>query len=311
MTSAAPEPHGVDEVVRAPAQVDAALIEVASGEVLARPSGALVRVTPHMHKALGLLRRVLVVAAREGRVLTYEQASAATGAAYLPRGMGPLLDVVRTDCERRGEPPLAALVVRKDSGSVGDGYGGDAIAERAACFAHWGKGGHSAAAPRPLQHLSTTQLLAGYAATLAELRSRGVVRSANAPAGDYGEWLVARAFDVPLESNSTKSYDLQLAGGSRVQVKTRLVSDPPRSGQLQTSVFRSWDFELAALVLLRDSDYRVLRAALLPSAVLQTRARRSDHVNGASVQMTDEVFHHNAAENITAELQTIQDARHG
>lgn len=34
------------------------------------------------------------------------------------------------------------------------------------------------------------ELLAGYAMVLAELRRRGVVRSANAPAGDYGEWLI-------------------------------------------------------------------------------------------------------------------------
>ncbi len=37
------------------------------------------------------------------------------------------------------------------------------------------------------------ELLAGYARSLAELRRRGVVRSANAPAGDYAEWLVKTA----------------------------------------------------------------------------------------------------------------------
>ncbi|NHC13677.1 DUF6998 domain-containing protein [Motilibacter deserti] len=151
--------------------------------------------------------------------------------------------------------------------------------------------------------MPTGELLAGYAATLAELRARGVLRTANAPAGDYGEWLVARAFGVELEANSAKSYDLVLDDGRRVQVKTRVVSDPPRNGQLQTSVFRSWGFDLAGLVLLREEDYHVVRAVLLPRDVVQQRARRSEHVNGASLQMTPELLRDPAAEDVTERLR--------
>ncbi len=48
-----------------------------------------------------------------------------------------------------------------------------------------------------------------------------------------------------------KSYDLTTADGQRVQVKARVVNVPVRRGQLQASVFRSFDFDVAALVLLR------------------------------------------------------------
>ncbi|MEX2654251.1 MAG: hypothetical protein WD532_04380, partial [Acidimicrobiia bacterium] len=63
-------------------------------------------------------------------------------------------------------------------------------------------------------------LLSSYAAILAELRERGVVRSANAPAGDYAEWLCSRALGATLVDNfSVKSHDLVLSDGRRVQVK--------------------------------------------------------------------------------------------
>ena len=53
------------------------------------------------------------------------------------------------------------------------------------------------------------ELLSGYARTLAELRRRGVVRSNNAPAGDYAEWLVWKALGGKLAENSSeKSWDV-------------------------------------------------------------------------------------------------------
>ena len=55
------------------------------------------------------------------------------------------------------------------------------------------------------------ELLSGYANIIAELRRRGVVRSANAPAGDYAKWLCAHALNATLVDNfSVKSHDLVL-----------------------------------------------------------------------------------------------------
>ena len=65
-----------------------------------------------------------------------------------------------------------------------------------------------------------------------------------------------------------------------MQVKARVVSDPPTPGQTQTSPFRSWDFEVAALVLLGALDYVPSLGVLVPMAVVKEHARHRPHVNG-------------------------------
>ena len=164
-------------------------------------------------------------------------------------------------------------------------------------------------AERPPAEQTVPELLAGYARSLAELRRRGVVRSANAPAGDYGEWLVAKALGGALADNfSVKSWDVRLPGGDRIQVKTRLVSVPPRAGQLQTSPFRSWDFEAAAFVLLAPEDYQVVRAVLVPALVVKEHARWRAHVNGHVAMMNGTLLDHALAEDVT---EALRRAAHG
>ena len=146
-------------------------------------------------------------------------------------------------------------------------------------------------------------LLAGYALTLAELRRRGVVRSNNAPAGDYAEWLVAKALGGELaDAFAEKSWDVRLPTGDRIQVKARVTSTPLRRGQIQTSPFRSWNFESAAFVLLGAEDYRVVRGVLVPTAIVQEHARWRAHVNGHVVMMTSALLNHKVAADITASL---------
>jgi len=152
--------------------------------------------------------------------------------------------------------------------------------------------------------LSVGELLSSYARILAELRERGVVRSANAPAGDYAEWLCSRALGATLVDNfSVKSHDLVLSDGRRIQVKARVTSERPKAGQLQTSPFRSWDFDLAAFVLFRDYDYEVRRAVLLPVELVRARSIFRGHVNGSVVMMTSALLDHEDAEDITDRLR--------
>lgn len=68
---------------------------------------------------------------------------------------------------------------------------------------------------------SRSHLLGAYAAILAELRTRGVVRTNNAPVGDYAETLVVAALGGSLaESVSEKSY------GSIVHMTSELFGQP-------------------------------------------------------------------------------------
>ncbi len=147
------------------------------------------------------------------------------------------------------------------------------------------------------------ELLSGYARALAELRRRNVVRSNNAPAGDYAEWLVAKALGGKLaDTSSEKSWDVSLPSGQRIQVKARVTSVPLRAGQLQTSPFRSWEFDTAAFVLLAAEDYRVTRAALVPVAVVREHARWRSHVNGHVVMMNTALLDHPEATGLTEAL---------
>jgi hypothetical protein len=137
-----------------------------------------------------------------------------------------------------------------------------------------------------LAELSIGELLSLSRGVLGELRARGVIRTANAPTGDYAEWLAARATKVRLDPSSKRSWDLVSEAGERVQVKARVVTEISRPGQRQLSPFRSWAFD-AALIVLFDERLTVRRAAWLAVEEVRAAARADPHVNAARVIATD------------------------
>src|SRR6266511_1444897 len=114
---------------------------------------------------------------------------------------------------------------------------------------------------------------------------RGVIRTGNAPAGDYAELLVQRATGGELAPNSQKSWDVLKSDGERLQIKARVVTDPRKRGERQLSVFRSWQFD-AAVVVLFDDEFRVWRAARLcrsrPAHCAPARSSPSTHGSAAA-----------------------------
>jgi hypothetical protein len=137
-----------------------------------------------------------------------------------------------------------------------------------------------------LPKLKTLELLGLYRAILAELRSREVIRSNNAPGGDYAELLVKLATGGELGAASTKSWDVRTPEGERLQVKSRTVTDPRNAGERQLSPFRSWDFD-ASLVVLFDDQFRVWKAARLPRELVEEVARSIGHDRSFRVMATD------------------------
>src|SRR5215471_1772601 len=117
---------------------------------------------------------------------------------------------------------------------------------------------------RGLSTLSESDLFFLYRAILSELKGRGVIRTENAPAGDYAEYLVATALGGELAPNSEKSWDVLGNDGEKLQVKARVVSDPAEPDQLQLSPFRSFSFDSAVIVLLSATDYTVSQASKVP-----------------------------------------------
>ncbi|WP_438853911.1 DUF6998 domain-containing protein [Agromyces sp. M3QZ16-3] len=135
------------------------------------------------------------------------------------------------------------------------------------------------AAKRPLAEVEVTDLLSQYAEILAELRVRGVCRTGNAPLGDYAEYLVQSVYGGELAANSAKSYDRIDATGRTVQVKARTVS-AGTSPSAVFSVFRTFDFDIALLLVFDQATYELLWAAELGPELIEANARWSSHVNG-------------------------------
>jgi hypothetical protein len=161
--------------------------------------------------------------------------------------------------------------------------------------------------PTPdLARLNLAELFRLYRGILAELRRRKIVRTENAPAGDYAEYLVAAAFGGELAGNSEKSYDILSADQERLQVKARVVSVPPKSAQLQLSPFRSFEFDAAVIVLLSDIDYSVWWAVKVPEKVVKTVGTYNSHVNGRILFARKELLKRSGAVDVTNRLRSVQ-----
>lgn len=132
--------------------------------------------------------------------------------------------------------------------------------------------------PIELGELSIADLLRLSRGVVAELRKRRVLRTANAPAGDYAEYLVARAYRRELAPSSEKSWDVRSADGRKLQVKSRV--DLARPGTKFFSPFRSFDFDAAVFILFDPDDLSVQRAVEVPMTVVQAHCIYRRHVNG-------------------------------
>ena len=135
---------------------------------------------------------------------------------------------------------------------------------------------------------TASELLALYATTLDELRERDIVRSANAPGGDYAELLFVRAFGWTRVNNSVAGYDAVDAGKLRYQVKSRRLHHPTTSRQLSAlRNFSDAPFDFLAGVLF-NKDFSVMRAAIIPYNVIQPRF--SNHTNSSIFFLEDRVW---------------------
>jgi hypothetical protein len=138
---------------------------------------------------------------------------------------------------------------------------------------------------RELAAATPRSLLATFEAILAELRGRQVVRTNDAPAGQYAEWLSCEVLGGALAPNSEKSFDLFDGAGRKIQVKSRVLRNGSRS-ERQLSPFRSFGFDVA-LVLLFDTQYRVVHAVEFTTDQVQALSTHRTHVNGHVLIATD------------------------
>lgn len=151
-----------------------------------------------------------------------------------------------------------------------------------------------------LQSATPAQLLALYADVLAELRQRGIARSTNNPAGDYAEYLIAKALGLQLSSNSNVGYDATGADGTRYQVKGRRLTaskHPSRQlGALRNLPERHFDYLAGVLFA---EDFSVARACLIPADVVAQEATYRAHVNAWILQLRDGLWAVSGVRDIT------------
>jgi hypothetical protein len=137
------------------------------------------------------------------------------------------------------------------------------------------------------------ELFVLYAEILQELRVRKVVRSSNAPLGDYAEYLICRIFDWQRQPNSNAGYDAQNSNGQRYEIKAR--EKPSR----QLSAIRNLDQ--------KPFDYLVGalfdKAAIIPHHVVVENSKYQAHTNSAIFFLKDKIWDIPEVEDITNKVK--------
>lgn len=159
-----------------------------------------------------------------------------------------------------------------------------------------------------VRKLTVPKLLSCYGAILEELRHRGIVRSSNNPLSDYAEGLFCATFSWKQEGNSSAGYDAIDADGVRYQIKARRLRDHKTSRQM--SAIRSlpetpFDF-LAGLLV--NQEFDIIRAAIVPVAVVQAKAKYVGHTNSWRFLLRDDVWSEPSVRDVTAEVSTTATA---
>jgi hypothetical protein len=134
--------------------------------------------------------------------------------------------------------------------------------------------------------LTAHELLRRYAGIRRELRSRGIIRTLNAPAGDLAETLVARAYSGNLAPNSEKSWDVTADDGRLLQVKSRVIAASATNKPIQFSVFGSWHFDAATFVVFAAETYEVLAAYEVPASSVKQRTSVSGWFGGQRLTLS-------------------------
>ncbi len=153
---------------------------------------------------------------------------------------------------------------------------------------------------------SNRELLKLYTELMAELRSRGIVRSANGPGADVAEGLVAKALSLTLNTASTAGYDGIDPHGRKIEVKCRRLTRHNDSRQLSAiRNLESAHFDLLAGVLFNE-DFSVMKAALIPFEVVKKHAVFVKHTNGWKFVLRDSIWAEPGVEDITEQLRRVE-----
>ena len=157
-----------------------------------------------------------------------------------------------------------------------------------------------------LSSLDPMELLSLHAHVAEELRKRGVTRTANNPTGDLAEYLFCKAFHWNQAGNSSANIDAIGPDEIRYQIKGRRVTRHNTSRQLSAiRDFEGEHFDFLAGVIFAE-DYTVLRAAIIPRAVVSDRATFVQRTNSHKFLLRDDVWDAPDVRDVTAELRAVR-----
>lgn len=140
---------------------------------------------------------------------------------------------------------------------------------------------------RDLSQLKAHELLTLHGQVMEELRSRGIIRSANNPTGDLAEHLFCAAFGWTPTAKSHPAADATDTDGLLYQIKARRLTKQNTSRQAGAlRALPEGGFHYLAGVLF-DANYTVLRAAIIPHAVVQEHAHYVAHTNSWKFYLRD------------------------
>jgi hypothetical protein len=165
-----------------------------------------------------------------------------------------------------------------------------------------------------LTRLTSIELLTLHARIAEELRGRAIARTSNNPTGDLAEYLFCQAFGWKPAGNSKANIDAIARDGTRYQIKGRRITRHTKSRQL--SAIRDLagrHFDYLAGVLFTE-EYRILRAALIPYAIVEQRAKFVEHTNSHKFILHDDVWTAPGVRDVTQKLtETARslEAQHG
>ena len=156
-----------------------------------------------------------------------------------------------------------------------------------------------------LGKLTAPELLALHARLADTLRERGITRTSNNPTGDLAEHLFCKAFEWQQENNSKAHFDAVAANGDKYQIKGRRITRHNKSRQLGAiRNFEDQGFSFLAGVLFNE-DYTVLRAAIIPFAVVKEQAKFIAHTNSHKFMLNEDVWKAERVEDVTDRLRAI------
>ncbi|MBU1210529.1 MAG: hypothetical protein KJ587_04535 [Alphaproteobacteria bacterium] len=154
-----------------------------------------------------------------------------------------------------------------------------------------------------LAELSSLELLQLHGRTIGSLRDRGVLRSKNNPIADLAELLFCRAFNWTRAPKSASDHDAIDAKNLRYEIKARQLDEPTASRQV--SAIRNLDvrpFDYLAGVLF-DQEFAVLRAAIIPIAVVKERSTFAQHTNSHIFHLRDDLWKQCEVSDATSEIK--------